>query len=71
MVLTENDYIRFLAQDTFRSIPLKIQEKLKEARLLYLGYSLQDWNFRVLLNRVRRCSAGPRSPEREGIGPVY
>ena len=58
IVLTENDYIRFLAQDTFRSIPLKIQEKLKEARLLYLGYSLQDWNFRVLLNRIREMQRG-------------
>ena len=65
VVLTESDYIRFLAQDTFRSIPLFIQERLKDSRLLYLGYSLQDWNFRVLLNRIREMQrAGVRASDR-------
>jgi hypothetical protein len=53
VILTENDYVRFLAQDTYRHIPMRVQRKLAEARLLYLGYSLQDWNFRVLLKKIR------------------
>jgi len=65
VVLTEGDYIRFLTQDTFRSIPIFIQERLRYSRLLYLGYSLQDWNFRVLLNRVREMQrAGAKADER-------
>jgi hypothetical protein len=52
IVLTENDYIDFLAQDRIRKIPTKILQVLRVARLLFLGYSLEDWNFRVLLRRI-------------------
>lgn len=53
VILTENDYIRFMAQDILRYVPLQIQKLLTDARVLYLGYSLLDWNFRVLLKRIR------------------
>ena len=59
VILTENDYVRFLAQDTCRHIPMRVQRKLAEARLLYLGYSLQDWNFRVLLTKIRDMQNSP------------
>jgi hypothetical protein len=52
VVLTENDYIDFLAQDMLQQIPTPILRALRAHRLLFLGYSLQDWNFRVLLRRL-------------------
>jgi hypothetical protein len=53
VVLTENDYIEFLAQDILNRIPGRILDLLRTNRLLFLGYSLEDWNFRVLLRRLQ------------------
>jgi hypothetical protein len=52
IVLTENDYTDFMAQDLIRSIPTCIVDILRKNRLLFLGYSLSDWNFRVLLRKI-------------------
>lgn len=54
IVLTESDYIDFLARDFIASIPSKILNTLRTARLLFLGYSLNDWNLRVLLRRIQQ-----------------
>ena len=62
VVLTENDYIEFLAEDTFQKIPLTILRTLRAGRLLFLGYALEDWNFRVLLRRLAML----QQQEREG-----
>lgn len=53
IVLTEDDYVDFLAQESIAKIPSTILEHLREAHLLFLGYSLSDWNFRVLLRRIQ------------------
>jgi hypothetical protein len=53
IVLTEQDYIDFLDKDVMHRLPIQIQQKLQRSRFLFLGYSLQDWNFRVLLQRIR------------------
>jgi hypothetical protein len=50
LVLTEDDYLDFLVnvskdQDL---LPPRIQEALAGASLLFIGYSLADWSFRVL-----------------------
>jgi hypothetical protein len=61
VVLTENDYIEFFAQDLFRRIPARIVEQLRVGRLLFVGYSLADWNFRVMLRKlqsIQRQQAG-------------
>jgi hypothetical protein len=49
-VITEEDYIEFL---TFvgadgEGIDNQIKERIKDSTLLFLGYSLEDWNFRAL-----------------------
>lgn len=49
-VVTEEDYIEFL---TFvgakgEGIDNQIKEKIKDSTMLFLGYSLEDWNFRAL-----------------------
>lgn len=60
IVLTEDDYIDFLVQLSEGSsiIPPPVQAALASNSLLFIGYSLQDINFRVLfrgiLNTVAR-----------------
>ncbi|HYY59070.1 MAG TPA: SIR2 family protein [Pyrinomonadaceae bacterium] len=56
LVLTEDDYFDFLvnvSQDT-SIIPQQIQKSLTQTSLLFIGYGLADWNFRVLLQSLSR-----------------
>jgi SIR2-like domain len=50
IILTEEDYIEFLtiAASTERGVPKPIQEAFVESSLLFLGYGLQDWDFRTI-----------------------
>jgi SIR2-like domain len=47
IVLTEDDYVTFLVNLKQDIIPPCIRESLASG-ILFIGYSLQDWNFRVL-----------------------
>ena len=52
-VITEDDYIEFLARMTKRkAIPSIFAEPLQSRHFLFLGYGLWDWNLRVVLNRI-------------------
>jgi SIR2-like domain len=52
-VITEDDYIDYLTRaDISRIVPVNLVGKLKNSHLLFLGYSLRDWNLRVILHRV-------------------
>lgn len=56
LVLTEDDYMDFLvniASDP-TLIPPRISRALTGASLLFIGYRLTDWNFRVLLRSLAR-----------------
>jgi hypothetical protein len=55
-VITEDDYVEFLAR---MGIPAIFLRHFKQRYLLFLGYGLQDWNFRVLLKKIR--DPGPSS----------
>jgi SIR2-like domain len=50
LVLTEDDYLDFLVNLTQKEdlIPLCIQRTLADSCLLFLGYALTDWDFRVI-----------------------
>ena len=48
LVLTEDDYFDFLVNIPRIGIPPLIQEALSATSLLFVGYRLADWNFRVL-----------------------
>jgi hypothetical protein len=50
LVLTEDDYLDFLVNISRERdlLPPRIQEALTGASLLFIGYSLADWSFRVL-----------------------
>jgi len=52
-VITEEDYVEFLARMTARSaIPAVFYPYFRERSFLFLGYGLRDWNLRVLLKNL-------------------
>ena len=52
-VITEDDYIDYLAAgDISRQIPILLREHMADCAYLFMGYSLRDWNLRVILNRI-------------------
>lgn len=54
-VITEDDYIDFLARMTKnKAIPAIFAEPFQTRPFLFLGYGLRDWNLRVVLNRVEK-----------------
>lgn len=63
-VITEEDYVRFLAQMTERqAVPARFKLKFQQSRFLFLGYGLRDWNFRVMLEglRIRGHTGQPKA----------
>ncbi|HWR25838.1 MAG TPA: SIR2 family protein [Methanosarcina sp.] len=49
LVLTEDDYLDFFAASRDPNlIPPRIQEAFTDTTFLFLGYSITDWDFRVL-----------------------
>lgn len=56
LVLTEDDYLSFLVNvSRFEDLlPPRIQEALTGSSLLFLGYRMADWSFRVLFRGLVR-----------------
>jgi hypothetical protein len=53
-VITEDQYIEYLADEPLeRLLPAVLLAKLCDHHLLFLGYSLKDWNLRVFLRRLK------------------
>jgi SIR2-like domain len=54
-VITEDDYVDFLARMTRSSaVPAPFAEAFERRHFLFLGYGLKDWNLRVILSRIDR-----------------
>ncbi|HJS19963.1 MAG TPA: SIR2 family protein [Anaerolineales bacterium] len=54
-VITEDDYIDFLARMTKnKAIPSIFFRPFQTRHFLFLGYGLRDWNLRVVLNRIEK-----------------
>lgn len=52
-VITEDHYIDYLTRTDIASlIPVTLTAKLRKSHFLFLGYSLADWNMRVILKRI-------------------
>jgi hypothetical protein len=52
-LVTEDQYINYLPSRIIQDhLPIQILEKLTRSRCLFLGYTLRDWNARVLLRRI-------------------
>jgi hypothetical protein len=57
-VVTENHYIAYLAQtDVTQLVPINVASRMRRSHFLFLGYSLKDWNLRVILHRIWRDDA--------------
>lgn len=60
-VITEDDYIDFLARMTKKTvIPAFCAEPFATRHFLFLGYGLRDWNLRVVLNSIEKDLRRPR-----------
>jgi hypothetical protein len=56
-VITEEDYVEFLSRMTTNSssaVPAQFYQYSRQRSFLFLGYSLHDWNLRVVLRNLRR-----------------
>jgi DNA-binding SARP family transcriptional activator len=52
-VVTEDDYIGYLTHsDLANSVPVTLAAKLRRSHFLFLGYTMADWNLRVILRRL-------------------
>jgi hypothetical protein len=52
-VVTEDNYIDYLAGDSVRKlIPAYLMARIADRDLLFLGYSMRDWNLRVILRQI-------------------
>ena len=52
-VITEDHYIDYLTRSEISSlVPSTLVAKLKNSHLLFLGYSMRDWNLRVIMHRI-------------------
>ena len=77
-VITEDSYIDYLAGgDVGQQIPFSLRERMAESHFLFLGYSMRDWNLRVILNRIwgaeqlhLRSWAVQREPNDAGVREV-
>jgi len=65
LVLTEDDYLNFLinvSRDEKR-LPSFVRAAFKSKRMLFIGYSLEDVNFKVLLRQAQRNAEGEESAQ--------
>lgn len=54
-VITEDDYIDYLTRtDISLLLPPELVERLRRSHVLFLGYSLRDWNLRAIFHRIWR-----------------
>jgi SIR2-like domain/TIR domain len=72
-VITEDHYIDYLSRSPIESlVPVQILDKLRDSHVLFLGYTVREWNLRVFLQRIWRGEPlGAKSwaiePEPDGL----
>ena len=58
IVITDEDYVRWVMRigdrEDFRPVPQKVRTYFKEKPTLFVGYSLLDYNLRLLFRTLRR-----------------
>lgn len=52
-LITEQDYVDFLGRAQ-TCVPTYLANRMSDSSFLFLGYSLTDWNVRVMLRKLRR-----------------
>ena len=52
-VITEDNYIDYLTRTDISSLlPVTLAAKLRQSHILFLGYSMRDWNLRAIFHRI-------------------
>ncbi len=51
-VITEDNYIDYLAREMAKLIPAYLMARMKTSHFLFLGYGMRDWNLRVILRQI-------------------
>ena len=52
-MITEDNYIDYLTRtDVSTLMPVTLGAKLRHSHFLFLGYSMRDWNLRVMPHRI-------------------
>jgi hypothetical protein len=59
-LITEEDYVDFLGRPNDTYLPAYIFGLMKRKNFLLLGYSLTDWNVRVILRKIHRLAEKER-----------
>ncbi|HZD11024.1 MAG TPA: CHAT domain-containing protein, partial [Candidatus Binatia bacterium] len=71
VALTEDDYFQYLIGLTRNRdlVPTSIQEALTDKALLFLGFHLEDWDFRVLFQSLLSFESGElrKSPKKDFV----
>jgi hypothetical protein len=57
-LITEEDYVDFLGRDKGYYIPPYVNALMQGKDFLFLGYSLSDWNVRVILRKLLKRPTG-------------
>ena len=66
-VITEEDYLDFMSRMINQTaVPKIIADYFRNKSFLFLGYSLQDWNMRVILRHLGRSHAAGRRSRDSG-----
>ncbi|MGH8658857.1 MAG: CHAT domain-containing protein [Gammaproteobacteria bacterium] len=70
LVLTEDDYFKYLMGVTANKelIPEKVRRALADSALLFLGFQLDDWNFRVLFRSLMEQEGKKRLDDYTHVG---
>src|SRR5690606_19717151 len=60
VVLTEDDYFQYLIGVTrnIGLVPMSVQEAMTNRALLFLGFHLEEWDFRVLFQSLLSFEGG-------------
>jgi SIR2-like domain len=63
-LITEEDYVKFLSRLSAAApvIPPKLLDHFRKTSFLFLGYSLEDWNVRVILDSLNDLMHEPGCP---------
>jgi hypothetical protein len=71
-VITEEDYVDFLSRMTANTaVPSLFYEHFRERSFLFLGYSLGDWNLRVILKNLSRLLSPRRGHQEDEPLPSW
>jgi hypothetical protein len=70
LVFSEDDYFAWLAAWLKRqkAIPGAVQKALTSRSLLFLGFQLDDWDFRVVLNAIKSFEGSAKLQKRQHAG---